>query len=153
MAIYFSDFFRPSYLYLFGGFHSHGATPKSSIYRWISLINHPFLGVPPCMETPIYPCVFFHVFSQTSALICTPFVFQWWDDDTSSFLGNPDSWERKPHDQCNRKKHGKSWKTHANTRSFLPRKHLLHRVGSQSPGIPRLDPWLRQKTTKHKTRH
>ena len=72
MAIYFSDFFRPSYLYLFGGFHSHGATPKSSIYRWISLINHPFLGVPPCMETPIYPCVFFHFFPKRALWFAHP---------------------------------------------------------------------------------
>ena len=42
---------------VYGGFHSHGGTPKSSIFMGFSIINHPF-WVPPFVELPI--CIYIY---------------------------------------------------------------------------------------------
>ena len=33
-------------------FPKFGGTPRSSVFGWIFILNHPAIGVPPFMETP-----------------------------------------------------------------------------------------------------
>ena len=64
MAIYFSDL--PICIYLEVSWN--GATPKSSIYRWISLINHPFWGYHHVWKPPFW---FAHpLFSNDEMMTC-----------------------------------------------------------------------------------
>ena len=75
--------------FLYGGVSKNRATPKSSILIGISLINHPFFGVPLFLETPIWSTVDLNVYHGIHGESA-------WGDEYRSDRGNIGSRNDRP---------------------------------------------------------